>query len=116
MVLDNTKEVAEAFQRTKVNDVAVTVPTNLNDPQRQATKVRIINEPTAAAVTCGLDKKGDDEHNELIHDESVYTFDDYIFSNKNDIFEVKAMNMDFSFIPQVQFLFILRSISFFPFR
>ena len=68
MVLTKMKETAEAYLGTKVNDAVVTVPAYFNDSQRQATKnagkisglnvLRIINEPTAAAIAHGLDKKG----------------------------------------------------------
>ena len=68
MVLTEMKETAEACLGTKVNDAVVIVPAYFNDSQRQATKdagsisglnvLRIINEPTAAAIAHGLDKKG----------------------------------------------------------
>jgi L1 cell adhesion molecule like protein len=67
MVLCKMREVAEAFLSKKVNDAVITVPAYFNDSQRQATKdagaisglniLRIINEPTAAAIAYGLDKK-----------------------------------------------------------
>ena len=57
MGLTKTKEAAEFYLRNNVNDAAVIVPTFLNDSQRQAVKVRVINELTAAAITYGLDKK-----------------------------------------------------------
>lgn len=71
MVLLKMKETAEAYLGTKINDAVVTVPAYFNDSQRQATKdagtisgmnvLRIINEPTAAAIAYGLDKKGTGE-------------------------------------------------------
>merc|ERR1712149_107574 len=78
MILTKMKETAEAYLGTKVNDAVVTVPAYFNDSQRQATKdagsiaglnvLRIINEPTAAAIAYGLDKKGSGERNVLIYD------------------------------------------------
>ncbi|CAI4244897.1 CBM_collapsed_G0000670.mRNA.1.CDS.1 [Saccharomyces cerevisiae] len=72
MVLGKMKETAESYLGAKVNDAVVTVPAYFNDSQRQATKdagtiaglnvLRIINEPTAAAIAYGLDKKGKEEH------------------------------------------------------
>merc|ERR1712185_855449 len=84
MILTYMKETAEAYLGTKVNDAVVTVPAYFNDSQRQATKdagsiaglnvLRIINEPTTAAIAYGLDKKGD-EKNVLIFDLGGGTFD-----------------------------------------
>ena len=78
MVLTKMKETAESYLGKKVVDVVVTVPAYFNDSQRQATKdagtiaglnvVRIINEPTAAAIAYGLDKKKEGEKNVLIFD------------------------------------------------
>merc|ERR1711906_98634 len=78
MILTKMKETAEAYLGTKVNDAVVTVPAYFNDSQRQATKdagqicglnvLRIINEPTAAAIAYGLDKKGSGERNVLTFD------------------------------------------------
>merc|ERR1719215_1513236 len=78
MILVKMKEVAEGYLGCKVNDAVVTVPAYFNDSQRQATKdagtiaglnvLRIINEPTAAAIAYGLDKKGSGEQNILIYD------------------------------------------------
>ena len=77
MILENLKEVAEGYLGEKVTDAVITVPAYFNDSQRQATKdagaiaglnvLRIINEPTAAAIAYGLDKK-DKERNVLIFD------------------------------------------------
>ncbi|CCK69457.1 Hsp70 family chaperone SSA4 KNAG_0C03530 [Huiozyma naganishii CBS 8797] len=100
MVLTKMKETAENFLGTKVNDAVVTVPAYFNDSQRQATKdagtisglnvLRIINEPTAAAIAYGLDKKGTAEHNVLIFDLGGGTFDVSLLSIDDGIFEVKA--------------------------
>merc|ERR1712084_117369 len=85
MILIEMKETAEAYLGTKINDAVVTVPAYFNDSQRQATKdagtisgmnvLRIINEPTAAAIAYGLDKKGSGERNILIYDMGGGTFD-----------------------------------------
>ncbi|KAF4655282.1 70-kilodalton heat shock protein, partial [Perkinsus olseni] len=85
MVLTKMKETAEAFLGGQVSDAVVTVPAYFNDSQRQATKdagsiaglnvLRIINEPTAAAIAYGLDKKGQGEKNVLIYDLGGGTFD-----------------------------------------
>ncbi|KAI5953376.1 SSA3 [Candida jiufengensis] len=101
MVLGKMKETAEGYLGTKVNDAVVTVPAYFNDSQRQATKdagliaglnvLRIINEPTAAAIAYGLDKKGaKGEHNVLIFDLGGGTFDVSILAIDEGIFEVKA--------------------------
>jgi|TARA_B100001769_G_C21965521_1_gene519447 heat shock 70kDa protein 1/2/6/8 len=78
MVLIKMKEVAESYLGHDVKDAVVTVPAYFNDSQRQATKdagaiaglniLRIINEPTAAAIAYGLDKKTEGERNVLIYD------------------------------------------------
>ncbi|AMD22627.1 HHL143Cp [Eremothecium sinecaudum] len=100
MVLGKMKETAEQFLGTTVKDAVVTVPAYFNDSQRQATKdagtiaglnvLRIINEPTAAAIAYGLDKKGKSEHNVLIFDLGGGTFDVSLLSIDDGIFEVKA--------------------------
>jgi len=102
MVLTKMKETAEAYLGTEVKDAVVTVPAYFNDSQRQATKdagviaglniIRIINEPTAAAIAYGLDKKktGDKEANVLIFDLGGGTFDVSILSIEGGIFEVKS--------------------------
>merc|ERR1711907_314189 len=100
MVLTKMKETAEAYLGTKVNDAVVTVPAYFNDSQRQATKdagtisglnvLRIINEPTAAAIAYGLDKKGSGERKVLIYDMGGGTFDVSILTIEDGIFEVKA--------------------------
>merc|ERR1712196_394895 len=100
MVLTKMKETAEAYLGGKVNDAVVTVPAYFNDSQRQATKdagsicglnvLRIINEPTAAAIAYGLDKKGCGEMNVLIFDMGGGTFDVSLLTIEDGIFEVKA--------------------------
>jgi len=100
MILLKMKETAEAYLGVKVNDAVVTVPAYFNDSQRQATKdagtisgmniLRIINEPTAAAIAYGLDKKGTGERNILIYDMGGGTFDVSILTIEDGIFEVKA--------------------------
>ncbi|KAH3901780.1 Heat shock protein SSA1 [Saccharomycodes ludwigii] len=102
MILVKMKETAEAYLGSKVNDAVITVPAYFNDSQRQATKdagaisgmnvLRIINEPTAAAIAYGLDKKdsGAGEHNVLIFDLGGGTFDVSLLTIEDGIFEVKA--------------------------
>jgi len=100
MVLIKMKETAEAFVGKDVKDVVVTVPAYFNDSQRQATKdagaiaglnvLRIINEPTAAAIAYGLDKKTAGETNVLIFDLGGGTFDVSLLTIDDGIFEVKA--------------------------
>jgi len=100
MVLIKMRETAEAYLGKKVNDVVVTVPAYFNDSQRQATKdagtiaglnvLRIINEPTAAAIAYGLDKKVGTERNVLIFDLGGGTFDVSILAIEDGIFEVKS--------------------------
>ncbi|KAG7661148.1 SSA3 [[Candida] subhashii] len=105
MVLVKMKETAEGYLGTKVTDAVVTVPAYFNDSQRQATKdagliaglnvLRIINEPTAAAIAYGLDKKGSkSEHNVLIFDLGGGTFDVSLLAIDEGIFEVKATHGD----------------------
>jgi len=99
MVLGKMKEIAEAFLGKEVKNAVVTVPAYFNDSQRQATKdagaisglnvLRIINEPTAAAIAYGLDQKGD-EKNVLIFDLGGGTFDVSLLTIEEGIFEVKA--------------------------
>merc|ERR1712004_605472 len=101
MVLTKMKETAEQYLGKTVKDAVVTVPAYFNDSQRQATKdagviaglnvLRIINEPTAAAIAYGLDKKkGQGECNVLIFDLGGGTFDVSILSIEDGIFEVKS--------------------------
>ena len=100
MVLVKMKEVAESYLGTEVKDAVITVPAYFNDSQRQATKdagaisglnvLRIINEPTAAAIAYGLDKKSNSEKNVLIYDIGGGTFDVSLLTIDDGIFEVKA--------------------------
>ncbi len=100
MVLTKMKETAESYLGTTVKDAVVTVPAYFNDSQRQATKdagkisglniLRIINEPTAAAIAYGLDKKTTGERNVLIFDLGGGTFDVSLLTIEEGIFEVKA--------------------------
>nr|CAH0107523.1 unnamed protein product [Daphnia galeata] len=100
MVLLKMKETAEAYLGKAVANAVVTVPAYFNDSQRQATKdagtiaglnvLRIINEPTAAAIAYGLDKKVGGERNVLIFDLGGGTFDVSILTIEDGIFEVKS--------------------------
>ena len=100
MVLLKMKETAEAYLGGTINNSVVTVPAYFNDSQRQATKdagtisgmnvLRIINEPTAAAIAYGLDKKVVGERNVLIFDLGGGTFDVSLLTIEEGIFEVKA--------------------------
>merc|ERR1712100_683259 len=100
MVLQKMKQVAESYLGTTVDSAVVTVPAYFNDGQRQATKdagtiaglqvKRIINEPTAAAIAYGLDKKSAGETNVLIFDLGGGTFDVSLLTIDDGIFEVKA--------------------------
>ncbi|XP_051749898.1 endoplasmic reticulum chaperone BiP-like [Ctenopharyngodon idella] len=103
MVLTKMKETAEAYLGEKVTHAVVTVPAYFNDAQRQATKdagtiaglnvMRIINEPTAAAIAYGLDKK-DGEKNILVLDLGGGTFDVSLLNIDNGVLEVFATNGD----------------------
>ena len=100
MVLTKMKDTAEAYLGEKVSNAVITVPAYFNDSQRQATKdagliaglnvLRIINEPTAAAIAYGLDKKTEGEKNVLIFDLGGGTFDVSLLTIEDGIFEVKA--------------------------
>jgi len=102
MVLTKMKETAEAYLGHSIKEAVVTVPAYFNDAQRQATKdagiiaglnvLRIVNEPTAAAIAYGLDKKkaNEKEKNVLIFDLGGGTFDVSILSIEDGIFEVKS--------------------------
>ena len=100
MVLTKMRETAEAYLGGTVNNAVVTVPAYFNDSQRQATKdagliaglnvLRIINEPTAAAIAYGLDKKVEGERNVLIFDLGGGTFDVSLLTIEEGIFEVKS--------------------------
>jgi len=100
MVLTKMKETAEGYLGNTVANAVITVPAYFNDSQRQATKdagtisgmnvLRIINEPTAAAIAYGLDKKVGGERNVLIFDLGGGTFDVSILTIEDGIFEVKS--------------------------
>merc|ERR1719410_2220584 len=102
MVLTKMKEIAESYCGNKVTKAVITVPAYFNDSQRQATKdagriaglnvLRIINEPTAAAIAYGLDKKNEntEERNVLIFDLGGGTFDVSLLTIDDGVFEVKA--------------------------
>merc|ERR1712160_73327 len=100
MVLTKMKEIAEAYLGKEVKNAVVTVPAYFNDSQRQATKdagsisglnvLRIINEPTAAAIAYGLDKQSAQEKNILIFDLGGGTFDVSLLAIEEGIFEVKS--------------------------
>ena len=105
MVLVKMKEIAESYIGESVTDAVITVPAYFNDSQRQSTKdagriaglnvLRIINEPTAAAIAYGLDKK-EQEQNILIFDLGGGTFDVSLLTIEDGIFEVKATAGDTS--------------------
>ena len=100
MVLTKMKDTAENYLGRKVTEAVITVPAYFNDSQRQATKdagkiaglnvLRIINEPTAAAMAYGLDKKVSGERNVLIFDLGGGTFDVSILRIEDGIFEVRS--------------------------
>jgi heat shock 70kDa protein 1/2/6/8 len=111
-VLTKMKHTAEAYLGTEVKDAVITVPAYFNDSQRQATKdagmiaglnvLRIINEPTAAALAYGLDRKAAGEQNILIfdcgggtHDLSVLTLDDGVFEVKSTAGDTHLGGEDF---------------------
>merc|ERR1711893_99244 len=104
MVLIKMKEVAEAYLGTEVTHAVVTVPAYFNDAQRQATKdagiiaglnvMRIINEPTAAAIAYGMDKDKEGEKNILVFDLGGGTFDVSLLTIDSGVFEVVATNGD----------------------
>jgi heat shock 70kDa protein 1/2/6/8 len=100
MILSKMKTTAEQYVGETVTDAVITVPAYFNDSQRQATKdagaiaglnvLRIINEPTAAAIAYGLNNKTEQEQNVLIFDLGGGTFDVSLLSIDDGIFEVKA--------------------------
>ena len=104
MVLTKMKQTAEAYLGEDVTDAVITVPAYFNDSQRQATKdagtiaglnvLRIINEPTAAALAYGLDKKQAGEQNVVIFDCGGGTHDVSLITIDDGIFEVKATGGD----------------------
>merc|ERR1712236_174192 len=104
MVLNKMRDTAEAYLGSTVKDAVITVPAYFNDSQRQATKdagtisglnvLRIINEPTAAAIAYGLDEKVGGEKHVLIYDLGGGTFDVSILTIEDGIFEVKSTSGD----------------------
>ena len=104
MILQKLASSAKDFLGKPVKDAIITVPAYFNDSQRQATKIagqiaglnvlRMINEPTAAAIAYGLDNKKDNEQNILIFDLGGGTFDVTILSLDNTLFEVRATRGD----------------------
>ncbi|KAL4218624.1 Endoplasmic reticulum chaperone BiP [Mactra antiquata] len=104
MVLREMKKTAESYLGENVTHAVVTVPAYFNDAQRRATEdagriaglnvMRILNEPTAAALAYGLDKKGKDEQNILVFDLGGGTFDVSLLTIDNGVFEVLATNGD----------------------
>ena len=102
MILQKLKTDAEAYLGEKVTEAVITVPAYFDDTQRQATKdagriagldvMRIINEPTAAALAYGLDKKADEKI--AVYDLGGGTFDISILELGEGVFEVKATNGD----------------------
>merc|ERR1740115_244766 len=103
MILQKMRQTAESYLDKEIKNAVVTVPAYFNDAQRQATKdagtisgmkvARIINEPTAAAIAYGLDKKGG-EKNILVFDLGGGTFDVTLLTIDNGVFEVLATNGD----------------------
>ncbi|AJV39706.1 Kar2p [Saccharomyces cerevisiae YJM1311] len=103
MILGKMKQIAEDYLGTKVTHAVVTVPAYFNDAQRQATKdagtiaglnvLRIVNEPTAAAIAYGLDKS-DKERQIIVYDLGGGTFDVSLLSIENGVFEVQATSGD----------------------
>ena len=99
MILVKMKEIAENYLGEEVRHAVITVPAYFNDAQRQATKdagsisglevLRIINEPTAAAIAYGMDKK-QGEKNIIVFDLGGGTFDVSLLAIDDGIFEVKA--------------------------
>ena len=104
MILNKMREIAEAYLGTSVKNVVVTVRANFNDSQRKATMdaggivglnvMRIINEPTAAAIAYGLDKVGVGKKNVLIFDMGGGTTDLSLLTIADSTFEVKAVAGD----------------------
>tara|TARA_Y100000992_G_C21270203_1_gene496278 strand:+ start:115 stop:2019 length:1905 start_codon:yes stop_codon:yes gene_type:complete len=103
-ILEKMKSIAESYIGKEVKNAVITVPAYFNDAQRQATKdagvicglnvLRMINEPTAAAIAYGLDKKHESEKNIIIYDVGGGTLDVTLLSLDEGIFEVKATSGD----------------------
>ncbi|KAF2452825.1 heat shock protein 70 [Lineolata rhizophorae] len=100
MVLGKMKEIAESYLGEKVTNAVVTVPAYFNDAQRAATKdagtiaglnvLRVVNEPTAAALAYGLDKQSEQERQIIVYDLGGGTFDVSILTVDQGVFEVQA--------------------------
>lgn len=103
-ILEKMKNIAESYLGKKVKNAVITVPAYFNDAQRQATKdagiicglnvLRIINEPTAAAIAYGIDKHTESEKNVIIYDVGGGTLDVTLLTIDDGIFEVKATSGD----------------------
>ena len=103
-ILEKMKKIAESYLSKEVKNAVITVPAYFNDAQRQATKdagmicglnvLRIINEPTAAAIAYGLDQKSEQEKHIIIYDVGGGTLDVTLLSLDDGIFEVKATSGD----------------------
>ncbi|CUT98670.1 heat shock protein 70 [Echinococcus multilocularis] len=101
MVLSKAKQTAKVYLGEEVTDAVITVPAYFNDNQRNATidaakmaglnVLRLINEPTAATIAYGMDRKSEKQHNVLIFNWGGGAFNVSILSIKNDEFEVKAV-------------------------
>ena len=99
MVLQKMKEIAESYLGKTVTSAVITVPAYFNDNQRQATKdagtiaglnvLRVVNEPTAAAIAYGLDRTGE-ERQIIVYDLGGGTFDVSLLTIDNGVFEVQA--------------------------
>jgi len=104
MILTKMKKVAEGYLGTTVNNAVITCPAYFNDQQRHSTKdagaiaslkvLRVINEPTAAALAYGLDKKDQEEQNILVFDLGGGTFDVTVLTIEKGVFEVASTNGD----------------------
>ena len=104
MILGKLKNLAEAHTKKKINSAVITVPAYFNDAQRNSTMtagriaglnvLRILNEPTAAAMAYGLDKKNQGSSNVLVFDLGGGTFDVSLLTINNGIFTVLATNGD----------------------
>ena len=103
-ILTKMKQIAEEYLGKEINDAIITCPAYFNDSQRQATKdagrmaglnvIRIINEPTAAAIAYGLDENNQGEKNILIFDLGGGTFDVTVLSMDNNLLEVRSTRGD----------------------
>jgi heat shock protein 5 len=104
MVLTKMRKIAEGYLGTAVNNAVITCPAYFNDQQRASTKdagaiaslkvLRVINEPTAAALAYGLDKKDQEESNILVFDLGGGTFDVTVLTIEKGVFEVASTNGD----------------------